>query len=194
MSTSRSYHHGDLRGALLAAGMDMLRGEGVSALSLRELARRVGVSQTAPYRHFASKDELLAALAEDGFRVFADDLRMADRSAVAGGELVAQAGAYVAFATREPALFRLMFGPLNIKSYPGLAAASFEAFGVLSHRVTHLTPAADVEARTIGSWALVHGLAMLVIDGRLEGAADPAELVRLVASYLDGNRTPTAGP
>src|SRR5690349_3579164 len=97
-----TYHHGDLRPALLKAAGRVLEKEGPAALSLRELARRAGVSHNAPYRHFADREALLAALAADGFRMLGEVLGVA--SSRHRGE------AYVRFALEHPQLFRLMFG------------------------------------------------------------------------------------
>src|SRR5688572_19451527 len=108
--TTRPYHHGDLRAALLGRAEDTLERTGIAGLSLRELARDVGVSHGAPRRHFADKDALLTALAEDGFARLGASLAAAT---AAGGSfadrLHATAHAYVGFATTHPALLDLMF-------------------------------------------------------------------------------------
>src|SRR5262245_4715846 len=120
MSTSRrakkAYHHGDLRAALLQAGGNLLEKEGLDALSLREVARRAGVSHNAPYRHFPDRDRLLAALAEEGFAELGRTLAEAGkRGPRERGE------AYVGFALAHPQRFRLMFGGLlRIADHPGL--------------------------------------------------------------------------
>src|SRR5688572_33107199 len=101
MSTSAAYHHGDLRAVLLRTAGEMLEKEGLGALSLREVARRSGVSHNAPYRHFPDRDSLLAALAAEGFREFGDALAKRPRQEM--GE------AYVEFALEHPQRFRLMF-------------------------------------------------------------------------------------
>src|SRR4051812_36803257 len=97
-----TYHHGNLRPALLRAASKTLEKEGAGALSLRDLARRAGVSHNAPYRHFRDRDSLLAAIATEGFRQLGDALR-----GRAGKEMGA---AYVRFALEHPQQFRLMFG------------------------------------------------------------------------------------
>src|SRR5262245_55034044 len=126
MSTSKNtYHHGDLRATILKAAGKLLEKEGLNALSLREVARRAGVSHNAPYRHFPDRDRLLAALAEEGFAELGRALGEAGkRGPRERGE------AYVRFALTHPQRFRLMFGGvLRIGDHPGLrekAAGAYE--------------------------------------------------------------------
>src|SRR6266436_1404259 len=110
VSTRPSYHHGDLKAALLAAAGRLLEEEGAEAVSFRAIARDVGVSQTAPYNHFDSKEHLLATVAEEGFRAFTALQRGAARTRSPKRRLYALGRAYVAFASAHPQLYRLMFG------------------------------------------------------------------------------------
>jgi AcrR family transcriptional regulator len=153
MSTSASYHHGDLRAALLRTAGEILEKEGLGALSLREVARRTGVSHNAPYRHVPDRDSLLAALAEEGFREFGDALASRPRPEM--GE------AYVAFALEHPQRFRLMFGgaPEGVRD-----ARAFEA---LKSSLADLGEGAEYAAAA--AWSLMHGLAHLLLDGRFAG-------------------------
>lgn len=172
-----SYHHGDLRAALVAAGLAILE-EGVdpSVLSLREAARRAGVSAMAPYRHFDDKDALLAALATVGFERLGAALRAADVGDDGRAALRAQGVAYVAFACAHPALFRLMFGARSPSKTGALLAAERATFDVLAGRVAGLMGAASAETvadEALAKWALVHGLAMLAVDGQLAMFATP---------------------
>src|SRR5688572_15237261 len=106
------YHHGDLRRALLDAALEILEEGGSSALTLREVARRAGVSHAAPYRHFADKAALLSAVAEEGFRVVYEEMISRSAMCVDPVEKLNQVGvAYVLFAVEHPAHFRVMFGP-----------------------------------------------------------------------------------
>ncbi len=170
MSTS-NYHHGDLRAALVAAALDQLRESGPAALALRAVARRAGVSPMAPYRHFADKEALLAAVAAQGFRLFANRLTGASEAEAApNAALIAQGVAYVRFAHDEPALFGLMFGPMapNPAGHPALQEASEEARGALAAAVAAATPAMSPAARAdyaMACWATAHGLACLLGDG-----------------------------
>lgn len=168
MATSRPYHHGALPAALLAAALDLL--EENEAVSLRAVARRAGVSPNAPYRHFEDKEALLAALAADGFDRLADGL-------AAAGDLVEMAVVYVTFALRHPGLFRLMYGRATTN------AASARTGEILASRLA-------ARASQVGAWALVHGLAVLLLDGKLR-TDDPADLVRkTVAATLRDGRSP----
>lgn len=192
MSTSRGreatekalYHHGALREALVGAGLAILaEGGDPAALSLREAARRAGVSAMAPYRHFPDKEALLAAVATVGFERLAAHLRTADDGATGRSALVAQGQAYVGFALAEPALFRLMFGPALAKSGAAKSREGELAFSVMSDRVGTMTSAAEGEIAALHCWAVVHGLASLALDGKID--RDPVVLERIVRGVLD---------
>ena len=153
-----TYHHGDLRPALLRAAAKVLEKEGPAALSLRELARRAGVSHNAPYRHFSGREALLAALAADGFRMLGDAL--AQNSGRAMGE------AYVRFALEHPQLFRLMFGGhLNFSRHRELAQAAARPYEALVAAFRAQPAIADPDKSAAAAWSLVHGLAHLLLDG-----------------------------
>ncbi len=189
MSTSTArvpYHHGGLPDALVAGALELLHEGGVAALSLRAAARRAGVSATAPYRHFADKEALLAAVATHGFSLLAARLARADADAEsADAALVAQGVAYVQFACDDPALFRLMFGRDQSEAHPGLREAGDRAYAVLAQRVAGMTDATTREDLTLAAWSLVHGLASLLVDGQLgEAVPDPAGLARRISSLL----------
>ena len=169
-TTRTSYHHGDLRSALVEAGLAILaEGGDAGALSLREAARRAGVSAMAPYRHFADKDALLAAIATVGFERLAAAQRAAEVDAASSAAaLRGQGMAYVAFACANPALFRLMFGAGAPQKHGALAEAGKASFDLLAARVAEipsLTPRPD---RALAHWSLVHGLAMRAVDGQLD--------------------------
>lgn len=193
-ASERRYHHGDLRSAMLAAATEILAQEGVTKLSLRAAARRAGVSQTAPYRHFQNKAALLAALAAGGFRELAGSMqRLADASEPPK-RLRATGQGYLAFALEQSALFRLMFGPEipDKASHPELRAAANEAFAVLTGEVSrgHKSGTEALD-RGVAAWSLVHGLATLLIDGQVQaevadiGPVDPATLIRRFGRFLD---------
>ena len=178
MSTS-PYHHGDLRRVLIEAGIGRLRAGGVGGLTLRGVARLAGVSATAPYRHFADKEALLAAIAAEGFDRLRAAVETADTSTRGMEALRAQGVAYVRFAREEPALFRLMFGAGTGRDNPPAASA----FGVLRARITTLVPADRAEIAALSAWSMVHGLACLLIDGRID-PPDPEALVRAVLAQF----------
>jgi len=173
MSTSkrdrRSYHHGDLRAAILAAASQILEREGLSKLSLREAARRAGVSHNAPYRHFPDRESLLAALAAQGFGMLA----RAQREAAAASGLRGMGEAYVSFALAHPQRFQLMFGgAVPIAKHAELREVATKTFAGLSGALAANAPGARSAAdASIAAWALVHGLAQLLIDERIAAAA-----------------------
>ncbi|MEP3166304.1 MAG: TetR/AcrR family transcriptional regulator, partial [Marinobacter sp.] len=179
MSSKKSeYHHGDLRESLLKAARETLEQEGASGLSLRDLARRTGVSHGAPYRHFASRQDLLAALAAEGFNELSQCLRAKeDTSLKAMGE------AYIAFAVVNPSLYKLMFSPELDRTKPQfLSDSASEAF----NRLRKQTGRADQDqSGTLAAWALVHGLSGILIDRLLaKELLDPEELPELIESVL----------
>lgn len=185
-SGHRPYHHGNLREALLqAAAVDLAAG-GPLAVTLRGAARRAGVSQTAPYRHFPDKQTLLAAIAEQGFRALAHTTRRAAQR-YRGNPLkcLQTAGVeYVRFALGNPARYRLMFGPsvADRGAYPALSAAAASAFRTLvevvaqCHRADVMRPGDPADDALI-AWSLVHGLASILMDSQVpRGAARARQL------------------
>jgi AcrR family transcriptional regulator len=163
-----AYHHKDLKHALLVAARQQLAERGPEGLSLREVARAAGVSPNAPYRHFADRGALLAALATEGFIELAAGLRDAPGES-ARARLSASGAAYVAFVEGNPALARLMFGTCPVDSDVALLAAAQACFSVLleqtasSYRSSPDDP--EVFSRAIALWSLVHGYALLRRDG-----------------------------
>ena len=183
--SQRPYHHGNLRAALLACAERTLSQEGAGELSLRELARQVGVSHAAPRRHFPDKQTLLDALAQDGFERLGRDLREAMEAAgdQFDARLLAFARAYVAFATRHAALLELMFAG---KHRPGAAdslrTAADRAFAAPLALITEGQAAGEVipgdpERVAIVAWAALQGLASMVNSGMLDGGATLDDVV-----------------
>jgi AcrR family transcriptional regulator len=177
--SQRPYHHGNLRPALLACAERTLSERGAAQLSLRDLARQVGVSHAAPRRHFADKQALLDALAEDGFERLGRELRQAIDGAADGFEsrLLAFARSYVRFATRHAALLELMFAG---KHRPGAAdslrEAGARAFEAPLRLIIEAQAAGDVvpgdPARVaIVTWAALQGLAVIVNNRMLDDDA-----------------------
>lgn len=160
-SAKAAYHHGNLRVAILRAAGELLEDQGVADLALREVARRAGVSHNAPYRHFADRDALLAALAAEGFA----QLGAALDAAGAGGPR-ARGEAYVDFALANPARFRLMFGGrLPLEAHPALREAAAQTYAGLVRAFEAVTGAAGAPTAAAAAWALTHGLAQLLLDG-----------------------------
>ena len=182
-----SYHHGNLRSALIRAALAALEHEGPSALSLRGLARAVGVSATAVYRHFANKDDLLAAIATEGFEGLSAEMiaRLAQEpSADTLRRLVILGEGYVNYAVAHPAHYRLMFGKRMVEreAYPALSKAAAHSYGMLEQAVADAVASGDLPAVPVPllstlSWSLVHGLATLSNDGLLTDNSLPASAV-----------------
>jgi AcrR family transcriptional regulator len=175
-----------LRERILQASVALIEGEGLAALSMREVARRAGVSHQAPYHHFADREAILGAIAERGFVV----LRTALEGAIAGcqksgsaAECLAACGqAYVEFACAHPAHFRVMFRPelVNLENCPLARAEGDSAFDCLTAVVREavaqgLPTASSEEALIILAWSVAHGLACLILDGPLSKKMPDAE-------------------
>ncbi len=190
-----AYHHGDLRSALLTTAAAVIRERGLHGLSLRECARRLGVSHAAPYRHFGDKAAILGALIGEGFR----GLLAAGHAAMEGvadpeARLHAYGVAYVQYAVDAPEHFRVMFGAeLEEKVMePADTAAADEAFELLRTSVAALLAAEgrgdeDPLPGTLAYWSLVHGLATLLVDGRIpaEHLAGEGAVERLTRGVLE---------
>ncbi len=188
----RPYHHGDLPAALLSAAGEILRTEGLPALTLRAVARRAGVSHMAPAPHFGDLSGLLSELAAVGYRLFNEALRHAQENPGARSVPQATAHAYVGFARDEPAMFLLMFRSERLDfARPALAEAVAEASRLLMRSAepdAAEPPDGDglaIFGRAVGRWSVVHGFAMLLIDGRLDGVLATPECHGDVERLLD---------
>jgi AcrR family transcriptional regulator len=185
------YHHGDLRRALIDAAVTAIAKHGIDALNLRQLASRAGVSPGAPYHHFANREQLLRAIAEQGFERLEAELIAAREAAgaEAGARLEALGRAYIEFAVSRTGYFRVMFhgdaqssGPTE----PGLRAFHLLRDAVLACQEAGTAPPGDPGALVLTAWSAVHGFATLWVDGALpfEGMRPElmgAELGRLLA-------------
>lgn len=181
MTKPKSYHHGDLRTALLTAAMHMLeKGE---SFSLRAVARRAGVSPTAPYRHFADRSALESALAAEGFRALKADLSRGKELPSSMEGLFEFGVNYVAFALRRPALFRLMFGRECDDTNDERVRATSELHEWLALALVRVFPDADAAALATACWSLAHGLASLHLDGKLPSTPKSAVASRVRASF-----------
>src|ERR1700730_8545607 len=156
-----TYHHGDLRAACVRAAMELLEEGGEAALSLRAVARRAGVSPSAPYRHYEDREALVSAVAALGYRELAERLVAAHSSPSTPEQLASVAIAYVQFALERPALFRVMFGEPCDRDNDERTAATAAVTLYLREIVGRIFPEADAEAMATATWALVHGLASL---------------------------------
>ena len=178
-----SYHHGDLRHALLSAATSLIAERGLEQVTLREAARRAGVSHNAPYNHFESRDALLAALAAQGFADLAQHIGAAGAGSEPLDAFIASAVAYVDFAAANPTRYRLMFGSAAGRSANG---APEQARATLIAMITRAQEAglfgrADPSELAGVLWSLVHGLADLAIAGRI---AQPVQPLASVAAAI----------
>lgn len=204
----QAYHHKDLRNALVDEALAILAESGPGAVTLRELARRVGVSHTAPYAHFADKKTLLEAVAAEGFDRLTQSLAQAGASERdTSRSFIAEGVAYVQFARDNPNLYRLMFVDPELANDPDCpwSEQADRAFDLLLNRLSELGVPAGTAITDLacGIWSLLHGVAMLEIDGRLHGKrtfhgkaslADGDAVVLMMSKYLmDGLNAARAG-
>jgi AcrR family transcriptional regulator len=187
------YHHGDLRGTLLEVTARMIAEKGVESVTMRGLADQIGVSRTAPYRHFADKAALLAAVAEDGFNRLNARLREAKAENAEDALLSFRRMClvYVEFAVENPTHYRLMFGQevLNRQAYPSLMAAT----DVVHTEVVAVVKQCQQEQKikpgppsqlALAVWAMAHGLSLLLIDGRIPAAGHERKLAETTFETL----------
>lgn len=186
-ASRRPYHHGDLRRAVLTAALDVIAADGPSTLSLRDLARRAGVSHAAPAHHFGDRTGLLTAIAAEGFGLLATALREAPDLKEAGVR-------YVRFAREHPAHFQVMFAPGLLRADDlELTTARALAGEALREAVSGIHPESihpeGIEPRLAGvaAWSLAHGFATLLLGHNLDGPVgdqDPEEVFRTLAGML----------
>ena len=191
--TARPYHHGNLRAALLAEAERTVRDRGIQALSLRELARQVGVSHGAPRRHFADRQALLDALAEAGFERLGAELRGAFDGAGEDFEprLQATATAYVRFATRDAALLELMFAGKHREQ--SLSEAAERAFSVILELIEQgqsegALAAGERERVGLVLFATMQGIAALLTSGMVPAGVLDELVADATAQFLRGSR------
>ena len=182
----RGYHHGDLRAALIETGMRLIEFSDADQLSLRQVAREVGVSAAAVYRHFPDKDAFLAALAEEGLNRLGAAQRQAAAKAGYGAQGFNASGrTYVRFALKHPALFKMIMSHTpQVDHFAADATSVSSPMRWLRSSVAALAPedasAEELRSAALRAWSKVHGLAMLMLDGQI--APDDS----LIDAVLDG--------
>lgn len=187
----KPYHHGNLKQALVTAGMAILEDEGIEGLSLRNCAARVGVSHTAPKNHFGNMTGLLTAVAASGYRILTANMRRGlDGQSTAEQRREAALRGYVDFAVENPHLFELMFSRSRInRDDPDLKEPVMACFEILREGARdrrHWDDGANAEARAqIMYWSLVHGYAHLAVSGRLNKESMKAlDIMQIVPGEL----------
>lgn len=176
MASKSRYHHGDLKNALIKAGGEILAQEGVSALSLRKVAREAGVSHSAPYAHFKDKQALIAAISMEGFKHLLAQLQKAEVTYQHDPAklLVEASWVYCQFALQETDIFKVMFSGIleKEKDYPELVGVVQKTFGVVV-RVVNICQTAgilrngDTQLTAMTIWAQIHGLLFLYLEGQI---------------------------
>ncbi|MDD5370270.1 MAG: TetR/AcrR family transcriptional regulator [Anaerolineaceae bacterium] len=172
----KKYHHGDLKNALIRAGIEILSKEGVAALSLRKVAQRAGVSHSAPYAHFANKQDLIAAISTEGYRMLYDKLEGALR--IYRGDplrqLVEAAWAYTSFALDDPDHFKITTSGVVVKEkdYPAFVEMSQKSFTLVVQVVGACQEAgilepAPTDVMAVSVWSLVHGFVSLLLENQI---------------------------
>lgn len=179
MQKKKTYHHGDLKNALINAGVEILAKDGVSGLSLRKVAGRAGVSHSAPYSHFADKQALIAAISTEGFRQLYERM-----SAVAEEykttpfmQLIEVAWAYVQFALDDRDRFKVMFSGVleKEKEYSEFVAESQRNFQLVkmiveANQVAGVLRSGASDLAALSAWGIIHGFVMLLLEGQIPHA------------------------
>ncbi len=193
--SDETYHHGDLRRSLVEAALRAIERHGVNELSLRAVGRSLGVSPGAPYRHFATKEDLLAAVAVEGYRIWRRFLESRlDGTKDAVGRLRIAVEAYVIFAVAHPAAFRVMYAPYATvqESAPELVTVRAEGHAdmlglIEAAQKTGALRQGDPLHLALALWSTMHGLAVLLVEGQLgryDRPVDASKLGKLVAQML----------
>jgi AcrR family transcriptional regulator len=179
MSRKNSYHHGDLKNALIQAGIEILSQEGVNALSLRKVARKAGVSHAAPYAHFADKQALVAAISTEGYKEIYENVYNAVQRHQGEPlrQLVEAAWAYVEFALTDPDHFKITLSGVveKEKDYPAFVEVAQKSFRLVVELVeagqrAGILNEGPPDLVAVSVWALVHGFAMLILEDQISHA------------------------
>jgi AcrR family transcriptional regulator len=191
----KNYHHGDLKNALINAGVEILSKDGVGGLSLRKVAQRAGVSHNAPYSHFPDKQSLIAAISTEGFKQLYEELDAAISSYPDDPRRQLQEGAwaYVHFAMNNTDTFRIMFSGVleKEKEYPAFVEISRKSFKLVvdvvrACQVAEILRSAPLEITAIAVWGQIHGIVSLMLEGQISHVVlDHFEIRDLVLFAID---------
>lgn len=192
---SKTYHHGDLKNALIKAGVEILSKKGIEGLSLRKVAQRAGVSHNAPYSHFPDKQSLIAAISTEGFKKLYDELGIAVSSHPNAPELQLHEGAltYVQFALNNTDTFKIMFSGVLEKEreYPAFVEISHKTFErvvevVRACQEAGLLPTASPELTAVTIWGQIHGIISLALEGQISHTVlDEHKIQNIVKFSID---------
>ena len=191
MPKRKQYHHGDLKNALIEAGIELLAQEGLYALSLRKVALKAGVSHAAPYAHFPDKQALIAAISTEGFRRLYANLEAAAHQA---GDPLSQlnegAWAYTEFALNNPDTFKIMFSSVleKEKDYPALVEMTRRTFDLVVEIVKANQAAGSLrpgppDLLAVGIWSAVYGLSTLLVEGQVSHTVTDAYSARQIVAH-----------
>ena len=179
MPKKKAYHHGDLKNALIKAGVEILAKDGVSGLSLRKVASKAGVSHAAPYSHFVDKQALIAAISTEGFRQLYERVNAVaeEYKAKPSRQLVEVAWAYVQFALDDRDRFKVMFSGVleKEKEYPEFVVESQRNFQLVkmiveANQVSGILRSGPSDLMALSAWGIVHGFVMLLLEGQIPHA------------------------
>jgi len=181
---AQTYHHGDLKAALRAEAERILVERGVADIGLREIARGIGVSHNAPYRHYPNREALLADIAAGGFQrlgaLYLKDKTLPDPI----DRIIAIGHSYLRFAKTEPAVFQLMLGKdLAKPQYADLKAAAGAAFSALQTELLAFGVPAPAVSETLALWSMVHGMAVLALNDRIDEHGGVIDLAQIVTTF-----------
>lgn len=194
MIKKKNYHHGDLKNALIQAGVEILAKDGVSGLSLRKVALKAGVSHSAPYAHFVDKQALIAAISTEGFRQLYERVSAVTTKykSQPTKQLIEVAWAYVQFAMDDPDRFKVMFSAVleKEKEYPEFVAESQRNFQLVKMIVEANQASGQLRSGpsklvALSAWGIVHGFVMLLLEGQIPHAVlDQMKLRELLEFQL----------
>lgn len=192
---SKKYHHGDLKNALIQAGIEILSRDGVAGLSLRKVALRAKVSHSAPYAHFSDKQSLIAAISTEGFNQLYAELSAAigERASSPEKKLFAAIKAYVTFALTRTDTFKIMFSGVieKEKEYPAFVEVSQRTFRLVVDVVREcqrsgLLPAGQTELVAVSIWGQIHGIVSLALEGQIPHTVIDKKDVQSIVDFALG--------
>ena len=195
---SKKYHHGDLKNALIKAGVEILAKEGVDGLSLRKVAQHAGVSHSAPYAHFPDKQSLIAAISTEGFNQLYAELEAAvsPYSKNPKKQLIEGARAYVRFAEKHTDTFKIMFSGVleKEKDYPSFVEISSKTFKLVVEVVqacqsAAILPAAPADLMAVSVWGQLHGIVSLALEGQVPHTVLDRHNIQEIVSFAIGQMT-----